>query len=134
MAVEDDKIGFPVRHEAADPIFQPERDCPAERAEVEGAAVVQQSRGGHKCPGSAPLGWYTGRSSENTRRLVEHGGFLYDADSCSNDLPYWERVAGKPHLVVSYTLDTNDMRFATAQGFNSGDQFFGYLKDAFDTL
>lgn len=85
--------------------------------------------------GSAPLGWYTGRTSENTRRLVvEHGGFLYDADSYSDDLPYWEVVSGKPHLVVPYTLDTNDMRFATQQGFNSGEQFFQYLKDAFDVL
>lgn len=85
--------------------------------------------------GSAPLGWYTGRTSENTRRLlVEHGGFVYDADSYSDDLPYWETVAGQPHLVVPYTLDANDMRFATAQGFNSGEQFFAYLKDAFDTL
>ncbi|GBL45249.1 uricase [Sulfuriferula multivorans] len=85
--------------------------------------------------GSAPAGWYTGRTSENTRRLlVEHGGFVYDADSYSDDLPYWETVSGQPHLVVPYTLDTNDMRFATAQGFNSGDQFYSYLKDAFDTL
>lgn len=85
--------------------------------------------------GNAPLGWYTGRNSVNTRRLlVEHGGFVYDADSYSDDLPYWETVSGKPHLVVPYTLDTNDMRFATVQGFNSGDQFFTYLKDAFDTL
>jgi len=85
--------------------------------------------------GSAPLGWYTGRTSENTRRLVvEHGGFLYDADSYSDDLPYWEAVSGKAHLVVPYTLDTNDMRFATQQGFNSGEQFFQYLKDAFDVL
>ncbi|MDR3392859.1 MAG: allantoinase PuuE [Sulfuriferula sp.] len=85
--------------------------------------------------GKTPDGWYTGRTSENTRRLlVEHGGFTYDADSYSDDLPYWETVSGKPHLVVPYTLDTNDMRFATAQGFNSGDQFFTYLKDAFDTL
>ena len=85
--------------------------------------------------GSAPLGWYTGRTSENTRRLVvEHGGFVYDADSYSDDLPYWEVVSGKPHLIVPYTLDTNDMRFATTQGFNSGEQFFAYLKDAFDVL
>ena len=85
--------------------------------------------------GNAPLGWYTGRSSENTRRLVvEHGGFLYDADSYSDDLPYWEVVSGKPHLIVPYTLDTNDMRFATQQGFNSGEQFFAYLRDAFDVL
>ncbi len=85
--------------------------------------------------GVAPLGWYTGRTSENTRRLVaEHGGFLYDADSYSDDLPYWEVVGDKPVLIVPYALDTNDMRFATAQGFNSGDQFFSYLKDAFDVL
>lgn len=85
--------------------------------------------------GTAPAGWYTGRTSENTRRLlVEHGGFVYDADSYSDDLPYWETVSGQAHLIVPYTLDTNDMRFTTAQGFNSGDQFFTYLKDAFDTL
>jgi len=85
--------------------------------------------------GAPPIGWYTGRDSPNTRRLVvEHGGFLYDADSYADDLPYWERVAGRPHLVVPYTLDCNDMRFATAQGFNSGDQFLAYLRDAFDVL
>ena len=85
--------------------------------------------------GERPLGWYTGRTSPNTRRLVaEEGGFLYDADDYNDDLPYWTEAAGKPHLVVPYTLDANDMRFATAQGFNSGDQFFAYLKDTFDTL
>ena len=111
--------------------------------------------------GSAPLGWYTGRDSPNTRKLVvEHGGFRYDSDYYGDDLPFWENVevanlqAGggthaasqatspasspatiaKPHLVVPYTLDTNDMRFAAAQGFNSGTQFFDYLKDAFDVL
>lgn len=85
--------------------------------------------------GNRPLGWYTGRDSPNTRRLiVEHGGFLYDADSYSDDLPYWEIVDNKPHLIVPYTLDCNDMRFATSQGFNSGEQFFNYLKDAFDVL
>jgi len=85
--------------------------------------------------GAAPLGWYTGRDSPRTRQLVvEHGGFLYDADSYADDLPYWVRVGAGAHLVVPYTLDTNDMRFATAQGFNSGDQFFGYLRDAFDVL
>jgi allantoinase len=85
--------------------------------------------------GSAPLGWYTGRDSPNTRRLVaEHGGFLYDADSYADELPYWTRVAGQPHLVVPYTLDANDMRFASAQGFNAGDQFFNYLRDSFDVL
>jgi len=94
--------------------------------------------------GSAPLGWYTGRDSPNTRRLVvEQGGFVYDADSYADDLPYWEEVAhrdenGKqlttPQLIVPYTLDSNDMRFAAMQGFNSGTQFFDYLKDAFDVL
>jgi allantoinase len=85
--------------------------------------------------GERPLGWYTGRTSENTRRLVaEEGGFVYDADDYSDDLPFWSRVIDKPHLVVPYTLDTNDMRFATPQGFNCGDQFFAYLKDAFDAL
>jgi len=93
--------------------------------------------------GSAPLGWYTGRDSPSTRRLVvEHGGFVYDSDSYADDLPYWTRVKVDPenaareipHLVVPYTLDTNDMRFATVQGFNSGTQFFDYLKSAFDVL
>src|ERR1700683_4268977 len=85
--------------------------------------------------GTAPLGWYTGRDSPNTRRLlVEHGGFLYDSDSYADDLPYWTRVADTPHLVVPYALATNDMRFAALQGFNSGTQFFDYLKDSFDTL
>jgi allantoinase len=89
--------------------------------------------------GRAPEGWYTGRDSPNTRRLVvEHGGFLYDADSYADDLPYWVEVAtrhgSKPHLVVPYALDTNDMRFAMAQGFNSGGQFYAYLRDAFNVL
>jgi len=85
--------------------------------------------------GSRPLGWYTGRTSVHTRQLVvEEGGFLYDSDSYADDLPYWNYDYGKPHLVIPYTLDNNDMRFATAQGFNSGDQFFAYLRDAFDVL
>ncbi|KFC72156.1 allantoinase PuuE [Massilia sp. LC238] len=90
--------------------------------------------------GEAPLGWYTGRDSPNTRRLVvEHGGFAYDADHYGDDLPFWQQVETSdgqrvPHLVVPYTLDTNDMRFAAMQGFNSGTQFFDYLKDAFDVL
>jgi len=89
--------------------------------------------------GAPPEGWYTGRDSPNTRRLVvEHGGFVYDADSYADDLPYWMEVETqsgiKAHLVVPYTLDTNDMRFTTPQGFNSGEQFFAYLRDAFDTL
>lgn len=85
--------------------------------------------------GVRPVGWYTGRNSPNTRRLVaEYGGFLYDADSYNDDLPYWEEVEGEPQLIVPYTLDTNDMRYVAPQGFNSGDQFFTYLKDAFDVL
>jgi allantoinase len=93
--------------------------------------------------GTTPRGWYTGRDSPRTRRLlVEHGGLLYDADSYADDLPYWAEVTigeGEqrrcvPHLIVPYTLDTNDMRFATAQGFNSGTQFFEFLKSAFDAL
>ena len=89
--------------------------------------------------GQPPLGWYTGRDSPNTRRLVvEAGGFEYDSDYYGDDLPFWTTVdagAGpQPHLVVPYALDTNDMRFAIAGGFNSGEQFFQYLKDAFDVL
>jgi putative urate catabolism protein len=94
--------------------------------------------------GQAPAGWYTGRDSPNTRRLVaEHGGFRYDADHYGDDLPFWQSVdvtgadgtpASVPQLIVPYTLDTNDMRFAAMQGFNSGAQFFDYLKDAFDVL
>src|SRR6185295_4905076 len=85
--------------------------------------------------GAPPQGWYTGRDSPNTRRLVvEHGGFLYDADSYADDLPYWEDVTGKAHLVVPYTLDCNDMRFATLNGFATGDELYEYLREAFDQL
>ncbi len=85
--------------------------------------------------GERPLGWYTGRCSTNTRDLVfEDGGFLYDSDSYSDDLPYWEYKKNKKQLIIPYTLDNNDMRFATNQGFNSGDQFYTYLKDSFDAL
>ncbi len=89
--------------------------------------------------GSAPLGWYTGRDSPNTRSLVvEHGGFVYDSDSYADDLPYWEKVSTGngtvDHLVVPYTLDTNDMRFASPGGFSTGDEFFAHLRDAFDVL
>jgi putative urate catabolism protein len=110
-------------------------DIDTERAHM--AEAVQIIR---ELTGSAPLGWYTGRDSPNTRRLVvEHGGFTYDADHYGDDLPFWDKVQlgdGSLHsqLVVPYTLDTNDMRFAAMQGFNSGTQFFDYLKDAFDTL
>jgi allantoinase len=90
--------------------------------------------------GSAPLGWYTGRDSPNTRKLVvEQGGLVYDSDYYGDDLPFWTDVAlsdgsSKAHLVVPYTLDSNDMRFATPQGFNTGEQFYQYLKDSFDVL
>ncbi len=101
-----------------------------ERADMERAIAVHT-----RVTGERPLGWYLGRCSPNTRRLVaEEGGFLYDADSYADDLPYWDTTHGRPQLIVPYTLDANDMRFATSQGFNSGDQFFAYLKDSFDTL
>jgi putative urate catabolism protein len=84
--------------------------------------------------GERPLGWYTGRTSPNTRRLVaEAGGFLYDADDYSDDLPFWVEVGGTAHLIVPYTLEANDMRFS-GTGLNTGEQFFSYLKDAFDVL
>ena len=114
-------------------------DEATERAHM--AEAVQIIR---QLTGAAPQGWYTGRDSPNTRRLVlEHGGFEYDADHYGDDLPFWQPVAhldpdGKPavtaQLIVPYTLDTNDMRFAAMQGFNCGTQFFDYLKDAFDVL
>ncbi|AMP01264.1 polysaccharide deacetylase family protein [Collimonas arenae] len=114
-------------------------DEATERAHIaEAVGIIKQ------LTGNAPLGWYTGRDSPNTRRLVmEHGGFSYDADYYGDDLPFWEQVSfkdgngvaqTKPQLIVPYTLDTNDMRFAAMQGFNSGTQFFDYLKDAFDVL
>ena len=85
--------------------------------------------------GKRPDGWYTGRCSPNTRDLVmEDGGFLYDSDSYSDDLPYWENRNKKKQLIIPYTLDNNDMRFATNQGFNTGDHFYSYLKDSFDVL
>jgi len=105
-------------------------DIETERAHMQQAIEIHKAICGER-----PLGWYTGRTSANTRRLVaEDGGFLYDADDYSDDLPFWSRVMEKPHLVVPYTLDTNDMRFATAQGFHTGEQFAQYLIDAFDVL
>ncbi|CAN7551266.1 allantoinase PuuE [Massilia sp. LjRoot122] len=110
-------------------------DEATERAHMQEAVQIIRA-----LTGEAPLGWYTGRDSPNTRRLVvEHGGFAYDADHYGDDLPFWQQVSTRdgqvvPHLVVPYTLDTNDMRFAAMQGFNSGTQFFDYLKDAFDVL
>ncbi|MBA5607233.1 allantoinase PuuE [Duganella sp. FT3S] len=114
-------------------------DEATERAHMrEAVAIIKE------LTGAAPQGWYTGRDSPNTRKLVvEHGGFRYDADYYGDDLPFWQKVdytdasgqpAVAPQLIVPYTLDTNDMRFAAMQGFNSGTQFFDYLKDAFDVL
>ncbi|NKX87790.1 allantoinase PuuE [Nocardia coubleae] len=85
--------------------------------------------------GEPPRGWYTGRDSPNTRELVvEHGGFVYDADSYADDLPYWTTVRGQQHLVVPYTLDTNDMRYCSPAGFATGEEFYAHLRDAFDVL
>ena len=106
-----------------------------EREHLQKAIAIMERLTGEK-----PKGWYTGRDSPNTRQLVvDEGGFTYDSDNYGDDLPFWTEVetsAGdkKPHLIVPYTLDTNDMRFASPQGFNSGEQFFSYLRDAFDVL
>lgn len=110
-------------------------DLDTERAHMREALEILT-----RLSGSAPLGWYTGRDSPNTRRLVvEHDDLIYDSDYYGDDLPFWTRVetsggACESHLVVPYTLDVNDMRFATAQGFNSGEQFYQYLCDSFDVL
>jgi peptidoglycan/xylan/chitin deacetylase (PgdA/CDA1 family) len=85
--------------------------------------------------GSRPLGWYTGRSSEHTLKAVlDDGGFLYSSDSYADDLPYWTYAGRKPHLIIPYSLDTNDMRFINPQGYASSDDFFAYLRDSFDVL
>lgn len=101
-----------------------------EREHMQRAIEVQA-----RLTGSRPLGWYTGRTSPNTARLVaEEGGFVYDSDSYADDLPYYDTTWGKPQLILPYTLDTNDMRFTAVQGFNSGDDFYRYLRDAIDVL
>jgi OHCU decarboxylase len=103
--------------------------------DAEAADIAEAIRIHTEVTGSRPLGWYTGRCSVNTVDLVAaEGGFTYVADSYADDLPYWHWRQGRPQLVVPYTLDANDMRFATPQGFNSGDQFFAYLRDSFDVL
>ena len=109
-------------------------DAATERAHIDKAVAAIEN-----ATGQTPVGWYTGRCGPNTRRLVaEHGGFLYDADSYADDLPYWETLGSAENpmdqLIVPYTLDTNDMRFVAPQGFNSGTQFYDYLRDAFDVL
>ena len=102
---------------------------------VEREHLVEAVRLHTEVTGERPLGWYLGRCTTNTRKLViDEGGFLYDSDSYADDLPYWVTGPRGPHLVIPYTLDANDMRFAVAQGFNSGDQFFAYLRDSFDVL
>ena len=102
----------------------------AELADIREAIAVHEA-----VTGSRPRGWYTGRCSANTVDLVtEEGGFDYISDTYADDLPYWRLHDGRDQLIIPYTLDTNDMRFAAAQGFNSGDQFFTYLKDSFDVL
>jgi peptidoglycan/xylan/chitin deacetylase (PgdA/CDA1 family) len=101
----------------------------------ERATIVEATRIHTEVTGARPLGWYTGRSSINTLRLLtEAGGLLYLCDSYADDLPYWIKAADKPHVVIPYTLDANDMRFTNAQGFSEGEQFFQYLKDSFDVL
>jgi len=105
---------------------------PEEQERADMARAIESIR---RMTGQRPLGWYTGRLSANTRRLVvAEGGFLYDADAYNDDLPYWVLESGQPHLIVPYTLDVNDMKFATAQGFNQGQDFFLYARDAFDAL
>ncbi|WP_049623060.1 allantoinase PuuE [Frateuria defendens] len=116
-------------------IHYQDMDEATEREHMRRAVEIQT-----RLTGQAPLGWYTGRDSPNTRRLVaEHGGFAYDSDYYGDDLPFWTEVtvAGgerRPHLVVPYTLDSNDMRFATPQGFNTAEHFYTYLRDSFDVL
>ena len=101
----------------------------------ERAQIAEAIRLHTEVVGEAPKGWYEGRTSVNTVRLAaETGRFAYVADAYDDDLPYWRRFGGRDQLIVPYTLDCNDMRFATPQGFNSGDQFFAYLCDTFDAL
>ncbi len=108
------------------------KDMPADE---EAAQIKEAIRLHTEVTGKRPKGWYTGRCSVNTVPLVAHeGGFSYISDSYADDLPYWIEIDGQDQLIVPYTLDANDMRFATQQGFNTGDHFFSYLKDSFDTL
>jgi len=103
--------------------------------EEERAHMAEAIRIHEEVTGTRPLGWYTGRSSIHSTDLVmEEGGFAYSSDSYADELPYWIEGPSGPHLIVPYTLDANDMRFATPQGFNSGDQFHAYLRDSFETL
>ena len=122
--------GYEICSHALKWITYQEMPMEQERQEMQEAIEIIE-----RVTGQRPLGWYTGRDSPNTRQLVmEEGGFLYDSDSYADDLPYWVDGPKGKHLVVPYTLDTNDMRFAQVQGFNTGEHFFQYLKDAFDVL
>jgi peptidoglycan/xylan/chitin deacetylase (PgdA/CDA1 family) len=108
------------------------RDVPEE---VEREHMKKAIAAIERSTGQRPVGWYTGRISANTRKLVvEEGGFLYDSDAYNDDLPYWVEIAGKGHLIIPYTLDNNDMKFSVSPGFSSGQGYFDYLKDAFDVL
>ena len=101
-----------------------------EREHMQRSIEAQQNTSG-----SRPLGWYAGRMSPRTRRLVvEEGGFLYDSDSYADDLPYWDTAYGRAHLVVPYSLECNDWQFETPHGFSSGEAFFCHLRDCFDVL
>jgi len=105
-------------------------DEDTERRHLEKAIAIHE-----RVTGRPPEGWYLGRCSPNSHRLAaEYGKFVYNADSYADDLPYWDRSFDEPQLMVPYTLDANDMRFATPQGFNAGQQFLDYLRDSFDTL
>lgn len=108
------------------------KDMPADE---ERASIAEAIRLHTEVTGERPYGWYTGRCSVNTVGLIaEEGGFAYISDTYDDDLPYWLEVGDRDQLIIPYTLDANDMRFATPQGFNAGDQFYAYLKDAFDAL
>ncbi|WP_164857417.1 allantoinase PuuE [Sphingomonas crocodyli] len=103
--------------------------------DVERAHIAEAIALHTKLTGERPLGWYQGRTSPNTARLVvEEGGFLYDADSYADDLPYYDRRFGKPQLIVPYTLDVNDMKIVALNGFTEGEQFFRHMRDTFDAL
>lgn len=102
--------------------------------DAEAADMAQAIRLHQEVTGERPQGWYTGRCSDNTVALAARQGFAYIADSYADDLPYWLRIEGRNQLIVPYTLDCNDMRFATAPGFNTGEQFFSHLRDSFDAL
>ncbi|MEL6424590.1 MAG: allantoinase PuuE [Pseudomonadota bacterium] len=123
-------VGWEIASHGLKWIEHKDMDEAEERAHMEEAIRLHT-----EVTGTRPRGWYTGRCSMNTVRLAaEEGGFAYIADSYADDLPYWVEVGARDQLIIPYTLDANDMRFATPQGFNAGDQFFAYLRDSFDML